>query len=82
MMSPYRVPKGIPIFIPLLNLQTEVEVWGTDAREFNPARWLAKDEDGSGLTIPEGAREMPSLAFPTFLAGARGCIGFRFTLIE
>lgn len=51
-------------------------MWGSDATEFRPERWI----DGSKL--PEGAREIPSVAFPTFIAGPRACIGFRFSLIE
>lgn len=50
-------------------------MWGPDAHEFRPERWL----EGN---LPEGVLELPSLASPTFLAGPRACIGFRFTLIE
>lgn len=57
-------------------MNTDVDTWGEDSHEFRPERWLP------GGSLPNGVREMPSLAFPTFLAGARGCIGFRFTMVE
>jgi cytochrome P450 len=63
------------IYIPILEMNRNAEVWGPDAASFNPERWLQSK-------VPEGALEMPSIAMPSFLAGPRGCIGFRFALIE
>lgn len=57
---------------------TNTSVWGPDAGEFRPERWLP---DGVHL-LPEGVQEFPSIAFPIFLAGTRACIGFRFTILE
>lgn len=57
---------------------TDTSVWGPDANEFKPERWLP----GAVHSLPEGVMEIPSIAFPTFLAGARACVGFRFTIIE
>lgn len=51
------------------------DVWGPDASSFKPERWLQPK-------LPEGVRELPSIAMPSFLAGPRACIGFRFALIE
>ena len=69
------VPKNTYIYVPLIYLSKDAQVWGADANEFRPERWL----EGK---LPEGVLELPSLASPTFLAGPRACIGFRFTLIE
>lgn len=57
---------------------TNISSWGPDADEFRPERWLP---DAVHM-LPEGVMEIPSIAFPTFLAGARSCIGFRFAIIE
>jgi cytochrome P450 len=72
------VAKNTNIHIPLACMNKREDVWGADARDFRPARWLPEERD----RLPEGVLEMPSVAFPTFLAGVRGCIGFRFTIIE
>lgn len=59
-------------------MQTNIAVWGPDAHDFKPERWLPENTS----SLPEGVVEMPSIAYPTFLAGPRACIGFRFTLVE
>lgn len=59
-------------------MMTDTSVWGPDAYEFRPERWLT---DAVHL-LPEGVMEIPSIAFPPFLAGTRACIGFRFAMIE
>ncbi|KAF8319095.1 cytochrome P450 [Clavulina sp. PMI_390] len=69
------VPRNTRIDVPTMTMNTDESVWGPDATEFRPERWLEEK-------LPEGVLEMPSLASPTFLAGPRACIGFRLTLIE
>lgn len=59
-------------------MMTDTSVWGSDAYEFRPERWLPN----AVQALPEGVMEIPSIAFPTFLAGTRACIGFRFAMIE
>lgn len=70
------VGKGTMIYIPIVHMNRNPEIWGSDAGEFNPDRFINVDK------LPEGVLEMPSLAFPTFLAGPRGCIGWKFSYIE
>ena len=36
-----RVAKGTPIFIPILALNRSKALWGEDAHEWKPERWLA-----------------------------------------
>lgn len=69
------VAKNARIYIPILEMNRNTDDWGPDAAFFNPERWLQR-------TVPEGALEMPSIAMPAFMVGDRGCIGFRFALIE
>lgn len=71
----FSVAKNTVIFLPILALNKRLDVWGPDADEFNPSRWIDRK-------LPDGVLEMPSVAFPTFIAGPRACIGFRFSLIE
>lgn len=70
----YSVAKGTAIWIPIL-FMAKSALWGPDADEFNPERWLTGN-------VPEGSTAMPSINFPVFLAGPRACIGFRFSLLE
>ncbi|KDQ07869.1 hypothetical protein BOTBODRAFT_139546 [Botryobasidium botryosum FD-172 SS1] len=70
-----RVKKGDIIYIPILLLNRSTEIWGDDAKEFNPDRWSS---------MPERSAEIPSVYshLGTFLAGPRGCIGYRFAVAE
>ncbi|KAF8318460.1 cytochrome P450 [Clavulina sp. PMI_390] len=72
------VPRNATVFVPIGHMQTNRAVWGPDAFEFKPERWLPENSS----SLPEGVHEVPSIAYPTFLAGTRACIGFRFTLAE
>lgn len=73
----YSIAKNTAIYIPILAMNLNPKFWGSDAKEFRPERWL-----GDRSSLPEGALEFPSVAFPTFLAGPRSCIGFRFSILE
>lgn len=63
------------MFIPIASFNRREDAWGADASMFNPERFM----EGR---IPQGATQLPSAAFPTFIAGPRVCIGFRFALLE
>lgn len=39
------IPRGTVINIPVNILQTDPEVWGADAAEFKPERWLKMEDD-------------------------------------
>ena len=69
------VAKGTGIVIPIMAMNRNPDVWA-NARDFLPERWL------SPADLPAGTLEIPSVSFPTFLAGSRACIGFRLTMIE
>ncbi|KAG8817419.1 hypothetical protein FRC17_011243 [Serendipita sp. 399] len=67
--------KGDGVFLPLLLMNRLEEIWGSDAAEFNPDRWL---------NLPEATNSVPSVwgnQF-SFLSGPRSCIGFRFAVME
>ena len=68
------VAKNTTIYIPILEINRNNDVWGPDGASFNSECWLR-------FEVPEGAPEMPSVAMLCFLAGPRGCIGFRFAVM-
>ncbi|KAJ6488895.1 cytochrome P450 [Mycena sanguinolenta] len=70
-----RFRKGEMLFIPIVAMNRDVEIWGPDAMEFIPERWEAP--------IP-GASAIPGIwgHMLTFHGGPRSCIGFRFALVE
>ncbi|KAF8309460.1 cytochrome P450 [Clavulina sp. PMI_390] len=78
------LPRDSIVDISTATLNLDETVWGPDAAEFRPERWLVNDGEEKSATgkLPEGAFQMPSLASSTFLAGPRSCIGFRLAMIE
>ncbi|OJT11870.1 Cytochrome P450 3A28 [Trametes pubescens] len=70
-----HISKGSPIIIPVLSLNRSTELWGADALEFKPERWI---------NPPEAISSIPGVwgHMLSFLGGPRACIGYRFSLIE
>lgn len=68
------VRPGDKFFIPIHSFNRSESIWGPDANEFRPERWLNKESSGGGAGVYAGIM--------TFLAGPRGCIGYRFALAE
>ncbi|KAF5588400.1 pisatin demethylase cytochrome P450 monooxygenase [Fusarium pseudocircinatum] len=69
------VPKGTMVILCPWAINRAHELWGSDADDFNPERWMAPGQANSG-----GAKN--NYAFLTFLHGPRGCIGQKFSLAE
>jgi cytochrome P450 len=63
------IPKGTTIIISLLAINTSTALWGDDAQEFRPERWL-------------GDESRNNFSFLTFLHGPRSCIGQKFAVAE
>ncbi|KAK9941036.1 hypothetical protein M0R45_017665 [Rubus argutus] len=66
------VPKGVNIWINMVTLHTDPELWGPDAYRFNPDRFV------NGVS---GACKFPSVYMP-FGIGTRVCIGQNFAMTE
>ncbi|KAJ7470221.1 cytochrome P450 [Mycena galericulata] len=71
------VKKGQFIFLALGAYQRSEALWGPDANEFKPSRWLAGDPC-PGQTSALG----PYAHLLAFLGGHRVCVGWRFALLE
>jgi len=69
------VPAGTKILLSAWAVNTSTALWGADAAEFKPERWL-----GPGRTNTGGATS--NYAFMTFLHGPRSCIGQAFAKAE
>ena len=67
-----HVPKGVNLWVMVLTLHTDPEVWGPDAYKFNPERF------SNGIT---GACKLPHLYMP-FGVGPRVCLGQNWAMIE
>jgi PHYB activation tagged suppressor 1 len=66
------IPRGTELLIPIMAVHHEVELWGADATQFNPARFA------NGVAR---AAKHPT-AFIPFGLGARMCIGQNLALLE
>lgn len=68
------VPKGQAIIVSIVTYNRRKDIWGDDAEEFKPDRWLNLPDAVRKNGIPGG-----HLAF---LAGPRNCVGSKFALTE
>ncbi|KAG9312011.1 cytochrome P450 [Chiua virens] len=66
------VPKGMRIVASIAAYNRNTELWGEDAHEFNPDRWLEGVANTKNL--------LPLVSIQT--CGARACLGWRFAVIE
>lgn len=70
-----HVPKGTKIILGVWAVNLSTKLWGPDAAEFKPDRWM-----GPGRSNTGGAGS--NYAFMTFLHGPRSCIGQAFAKAE
>jgi cytochrome P450 len=71
----HAIPKGTFVILVPWAVNVSRELWGEDAGEFNPERWV-----GTGRAHPGGAES--NYSFLTFLHGPRSCIGQKFAQAE
>ncbi|EIN09227.1 cytochrome P450 [Punctularia strigosozonata HHB-11173 SS5] len=71
-----RVQSGDAIYIPILTMNRLKSIWGEDAHEFRPERWIN--------SVPGTVSEVPGVwsNLLSFLGGPRNCIGHKFSVIE
>ncbi|KAH9941835.1 cytochrome P450 [Epithele typhae] len=77
-MHEILVPRGTEVYICIGASNTDKELWGPDAEEWKPQRWLAPlPGEVTDARIPGVYANLM-----TFWAGARACIGFKFSQLE
>ncbi len=69
------IPKGTKVILAPWAINFSTELWGPDAADFKPERWMAHGQANAG-----GAQS--NYAFMTFLHGPRSCIGSKFATAE
>ncbi|KAI0059660.1 cytochrome P450 [Artomyces pyxidatus] len=65
------VPKGTHLSIPIRAINMNRDIWGPDAEEFRPERWLA---------LPKAYD--PNFSMMAFIAGPHACIGKTMSISE
>lgn len=69
------VPKNTMVIVAPRAINLSTKLWGPDAKEFNPDRWMKEGQANKG-----GADS--NYSFLTFLHGPRSCIGLSFSRAE
>ncbi|KAF9524825.1 cytochrome P450 [Crepidotus variabilis] len=72
------VPKGSEILVSIINCNRNPDLWGPDAHEYKPERWLKPLPDSVLVAQIPGVYGNQM----TFSGGGRSCIGFKFSLLE
>lgn len=75
-ISSIPVKKGQVIFIPIYAMNHSKEIFGPDADEFRPERWIESERGTPGTKKIEGGVGVWSNLL-TFIAGPRSCIGYK-----
>jgi cytochrome P450 len=73
MISEIFVPKGTTVTLSLIGVNRHKDVWGPDAEEWRPDRWLDVDSEGKGAIKDD---RMPGISsrIMTFMDGKRHCM--------
>ncbi|KAJ3574423.1 hypothetical protein NP233_g1781 [Leucocoprinus birnbaumii] len=65
------IPKGTVLYFPVRAVNTSKSVWGPDAEEYRPERWLNRP---AGLNVRD--------SFQSFFSGSHGCAGKTLAIME
>ncbi|KAF5368275.1 hypothetical protein D9615_010373 [Tricholomella constricta] len=79
------ITKGTAVYLGLAAANRSTAIWGADAGEFRPERWMGKaGHDLASATAEGKGTRLPGLYsnMMTFLGGPRGCPGMRFAVHE
>lgn len=69
------LPNNTTVRVPVLALQTHPDIWGTDALQFCPVRWMTPCSD-------RDVEKQRKWAMRTSWHGSYGCVGQRFAMLE
>ncbi|KAJ7600333.1 cytochrome P450 [Mycena floridula] len=77
-ISEVLVPQNTNVIVSILSANRNPQIWGSDAHEWKPQRWLS-DLPGSVAKAPNAGIYSHML---TFLGGSRGCIGMKLAQLD
>ena len=78
----HPVPKGTFVQICPFAINRSPDLWGNDAEEFRPSRWIDTDENTGEQRANASGGAQSNYANLTFLHGPRSCIGQGFAKAE
>lgn len=76
------IPRGTLLILPIWAHNTDHMLWGPDAHEFKPERWLSPELGGTSKTNAASGGATSNYAFMTFIHGPHSCIGGNFSKSE
>ncbi|KAG2351995.1 cytochrome P450 [Suillus spraguei] len=77
MTDSVSIAKGSLMLISIKGINRSVAIWGSDAKEFKPDRWLVEDGISGKAKEVQGHRHLL-----TFVDGPRTCLGKDFVIAE
>ncbi|KAG0212682.1 hypothetical protein BGX28_005878 [Mortierella sp. GBA30] len=78
----YDIPKGTQVFMSPAALHKLKSVYGEDAEEFKPERWMDPNKMADNQSNTKFVTTEMNWAYVPFLTGPRNCVGSKFALIE
>lgn len=66
------LPKGAIVIWVTWAMNRSKNIWGQDADDFRPSRWLLDDDQGANIPT---LKTMSAYEFPVFNGGPRSCLG-------
>jgi len=78
MLREIAVTRGTTLIISILGANRSTEIWGPDAAEWKPERWMAP----LPASVAEAALPGVYSRMMTFLGGNKSCPGFQFSQLE
>ncbi|KAG0195408.1 hypothetical protein BGX28_001485 [Mortierella sp. GBA30] len=78
----YDIPKGTQVFMSPAALHKLKSVYGEDAEEFKPERWIDPTKMADNQSSTKFVTNDMNWAYVPFLTGPRNCVGSKFAQIE
>ncbi|KAG6916982.1 hypothetical protein DXG01_004411, partial [Tephrocybe rancida] len=77
--STVTIPVGTTLFVGIAGSNRLESVWGPDAKEWKPTRWMTDAAPASSAQV-----RLPGVysGMMSFLGGGRSCVGYKFAQVE